>query len=969
MNILEGAHMLTHTHKWLRSRFIKITVQCGFALAILFLFSALFPASQAAPTVQSPGVDQGTPIYPPLRGVRITGQQSSHNDGIMPPLQSFPYDTSALARLRQVPAQSVPGGKIQSTITPTSGLALNISMGYYQSVFRANYWTPVRVTMANGGTDFTGRLTINVFTGPPHSDVINITSPWTFGQPVTLRHGAQQQLTVYAPFMLNNLIPTGFVATLRNEQGVIKAIQTVTRGYSVRTGDLFIGMLSDHSIDSFNLLSNVVIPHQSDSLTLSPLDASTMPDNAAALKAFDILILDDFDISTLSSDQLTALQTWVDQGGVLIEVGGPHWQRTLGTLPAALLPIQLNGTRTLPANTPLLPVDSKLIVDVGGYPSSSGKVATPIVASSATLRSQNTFYDNKILLSDGSTPLLVQAHQGQGTITYLAFDLTADPLILWDGAGLLWKTMLLNALGDQVLIAADTSISYDNGPGLLLTQGSIINMVAPGPLLQPGIVFLLLFGYILMLGPIRMLVMRGLKLPKIWTWRIFALSLLACSLLTYSTAAYQKSTQLVDNTLSLIQLTQNGSTAHVMTYHGVLMPDKGNIVLHIPAQSLALPLYSPTQIKTPLPGPLEDQPASITTGANGSTLNIAESKRWAFHPILSEQDTQLPGAVTAHLALHNNRLVGTIRNTLQADLNDIYILLPHSFVPIGHIGAGETQQVDLPLHNAPLSNGHTLADYLAQEGNLPASYFPYTNNQQPQTDFQRHMALLSALNGVGFSVLPCGGPCNRNSLTIQNSIVLPGASTVTANLTQSYDPLLISGAPATLIGWANQQLGSDTMTINGQQPGGRHESFVRMPLNIALNSTSNIPQDFIAGTAIDAENSSALLIQPGIYSMSGGSLLFSFNLAGTTRANSMTLNMPTRAGTTSNNGPNAIMQTSLYNWQTGKWDALALTQSALTINDTASYISNDGRLLLQVINPDNAPAPLIFGKPSLTFNG
>ncbi len=944
--------MLMHTHKSERSKLIKITMQCGLALAVLFLFSTLLPASQTSPTMQS-YASEGVPIPTPLQNVKLGGDRSStYVSAVLP------------ARL----SQSAQIQTVQAMNVPTDGLALNMDMGYYQSFFRMNYWTPVHVTMENSGADFKGALTVSVFTGPPHADIVSITSPWSFGQAVTLRHGARQQLTVYAPFLLNNLIPIGFVATLRNGQGRIEAIQTVSRGYGVRTGDLFIGMLSDHSIASFNSLANVVIPHQSDSLTLSPLDASMMPDNAAVLKAFDILILDDFDISTLSNDQLMALQTWVGQGGVLIEVGGSNWQRTLGKLPAGLLPIQVNGTRTLPANTQLLPIDSSLIANAAGEPPSSGKLSTPITASTATLLSQDTFYDSRTLLSAGTTPLLVQARQGQGAICYLAFDLTASPLISWDGASLLWKTILLNALGDQVLISADTSISYDNGPGQLLTQGGIVDMVAPGRVLEPGFVFLLLLGYLLMLGPLRVLIVRGLKLPRIWTWRIFALSLLAFSLLTYSAAAYQRSTALVDNTLSLIQLTQNGSTAHVTTYHGVFVPDKGTIVLHIPTQSLALPLYSPSLVRTPLPGPQDDQLASISTGENGTTLTIPENQRWTFHPVLSEQDTQLPGAMTAHLSLRDNRLIGTIRNTFRTDLSDISILLPHSFVPIGHIGAGETLQIDLPLHNAPLSNSHNLADYLAQEGNLPASYFPYAHNQQPQTDFQRHMALLSALNGAGYSVLPCSGPCNRNALTIQNSIVLPGVLPSTASLTQSYDPLLIAGAPATLIGWAEQQLGGDTMTINGQHPGGQHESFVRMPVNITLDSTANIPQDFIEGTPIDAQNSTAQLIQPGVYRVSGTSLLFAFNLPNTALTRSISLKMPTPASATSGNSSNAIMLTSLYNQQIGTWDRFSLSQNTLTVPDTTPYIGSDGRLLLQVTNPDNAPAPLVFGRPSLIFN-
>ena len=922
--------MLTHHHAWWQAKIFRFFVQCGLALAILFLFSSMVTAAQVPPSAQS--------------------------------------------KASRSPSFSAGPKQGQATSKQKNDLTLQIDMGY-QAAYRTNYWTPVHVSIINNGSDFKGKLTVNVFTGPPRSEVVSIVSPWNFEQSVILQHGMQKQITVYAPFLLGNLIPMGYVATLHDAQGQIAAMQTVTRGYGVRTGDLFIGVLSDLTLDSFNALANVVLPHQSDSLTLSQLDAATMPDNATELKVFDIIILDDFNTSTLSSQQLTTLQTWVNQGGVLIEMGGQDWQRTLSKLPNELLPARMDGIRMLPAGTTLLPIDSTFIAAASGQSLSGNTLPMPVPVSAATLLTQTTFYDNKTLLTAGTMPLIVQARQGQGAICYLAFDLANNPLASWDGAGILWKTILLDTLGDKVLISSNTAISYDIGPGQLLTQGGIINMVLPGKLLEPGLVLLLLLGYVLMLGPIRILIIRRWKLPRLWTWRILAFTMLGFSLLSYGIAAYQKSELLTDNTVSLVQLTQSGSAAHIMTYHGIFVPDQGNITLHIPEKSLALPLSSPLLAKTPLPGPRDEPSASFVTGENDTTLTLSNNKRWTFHPIISEQDTQLQGALTPHLNLHNNRLVGTISNTLNTALSDVYVLLPHGFVSIGHIGAGEIQQIDLPLHNAPFKSGKALADYIAEAGGLPASYFPYTNNTQPQTDFQRHMALLSALNGAGLNMLPCNGSCNRSALTLQNSIVLTGSATVNASLGNTFDPLLVAGAPATLIGWADQQLsGMDNMTINGSHPSGRHESFVRMPLNITPSSAADIPTDFIIGQPIDFQDAGAELIQPGVYHLSASSLLFEFSLPDIAKAQtgSLTIKTMLQPDFTGEQRSNATMQTHLYNWQTGNWDILSQTQGTFTITNPAVYIGKGGQagqILLQITNPDHAPAPLIFGKPSLMFNG
>ena len=69
-----------------------------------------------------------------------------------------------------------------------------------------------------------------------------------------------------------------------------------------------------------------------------------MPDMAEVLDNFDVIVLDNFNISTLNHAQLNALQTWINRGGSFIVIGGSDWQRTLGSLPPQLLPVNVQGT-------------------------------------------------------------------------------------------------------------------------------------------------------------------------------------------------------------------------------------------------------------------------------------------------------------------------------------------------------------------------------------------------------------------------------------------------------------------------------------------------------------------------------------------------------------------------------------------------------------------------------------------------
>ncbi len=847
-------------------------------------------------------------------------------------------------------------------------LSLQVDMGF-QSTFKTNYWVPVTIRISNNGAAFQGKLAVKAFTGTARIKNLSNIAPWSFEQPVTVAGKTQQQTTIDAPFYLGNLIPLGFAVTLFDEQGKIVTTQTTGLGYAVRPGDLFIGVLSDNS-SKFDVLNSVDLPQQADSLTLSTLDASTFPDNSALLNNFDIIILDDFNSKTLSTAQLMTLQTWVNQGGTLIEMGGADWQRTLHPLPADLLPVQIHALQTLPAGTNLLPADASLIATASTTLTPTNTLPTPISASTGTLRTTNIRYENQTLLTSGTTPLIVQTQQGQGTICYIAFDLASNPLTNWTGIGTLWTTLLLHAQGDKLLVATDSSVNYLNDPGQLLTQGGIVRMLLPGTLLEPGLVLALLLAYVLMLGPIRLLIVRGLKLPRQWAWHITLITILIFSLISCSIAIYQRNALLTDNTISLIQLTEEGSAAHILTYHGLVAPEQGPITLQLANKSVALPLSSPLQTKIPLPGPKDDPQASIVIGKHQTQLTLPDSQRWDYHPLFSERDAHLAGALTPHLTIHQNTLSGTITNTLPTALSDVYILFPNYFVRVGHIGAGETQQINLPLHNAPLSQ-EALADALAKYGGLRTPYFPYPNKGQAQSTFEQHMALLSALSGAGMSVIVCGGACNRNALRVQNTITLADAPLNDNKANTSYDPLLLSGAPATLIGWTNQPIdGTDTMTINGAHPGGRHENFIQMPVPLTINNLADTPAGFITGNTIDLPHSQAQFLLPGIYSLSSASLLFQFTLPPTTKAQpeNLSIKIPVQWEQLSGQMLNSSsIQTNLYNWRTASWDAISERQGIITVPASTAYTDTGQQILLEITNPDNTAGPLIFGKPSLNF--
>ncbi|GCE24728.1 hypothetical protein KDA_02120 [Dictyobacter alpinus] len=855
-----------------------------------------------------------------------------------------------------------------SGINPT----ITIEAGF-ENTYRSGYWTPVRVTIDNNGPAFDGKISVRTFSGSIRQQHIDTISPWSFEQPVTLAQGAEKRLTVYAPHYTGNLLTRGFLATLSNSLGQTISTQSSRQGYEVQPGDTLVGVLSDNEALEPQLAKLTLI-NQSGSLNVSRLDTRTLPTLETAMENFDVLILDNFATNTLSAQQLTILETWVNRGGILIEVGGLNWQRTLGPLPESLLPVTMQGLNVLPAQTHLLSFNGNTIA-----PAATDIPPVPPTISTATIHEQSAFSSIQTVFGTTNMPLLVQGHQGAGIICYLAFDLAAPPLNNWGTSSGIWQMLLQRVMGDHLLISSGAQ-SYDGGPGQILTRGGLINFLAPtiSPLSLELIG--LIIGYLLFLGPVRLWYLRKHPQARLQSWRIVLCGILVFSLLSYGVAASIKIRAVTNNSVSLIQINQNGTAAHATTYMGVLVPGQGDMNLQLPEASLAEPIdgqYLNRNASNPdNQTSMESTPTTVTYNPHNTDLKLYNDKLWSIDPIISEQDLTLQGKLSGHLTLQNNHVLGTVHNNLPTPLSDAYVLFPHTFIPLGHLAVGQTRTFDVLLKNIMPVSEQTLADQIGRQTGLPGQYFPYQQKKQPQTNQQQHMALLSALSGIGSNYVACEGSCLTHAITSKSTIYVTGGQIPDPNLKNDYDPLLIPGAQATLIAWSDDPLTAvSASTVNQQTPQGQHTSFLQMPLSMEYSGAITIPQDSITGTIIDIASYDAGAILPGAYTLSTGSLKFEIALPGTKRLaiKSLTITVPDLIKHPSGPGSgssihNGNIQARLYNWQSKTWEPINFTPAdTFTTRQAEKYTGPYSRILIQVGN--KSTAQIYFGKPLLSING
>ncbi|HYA99111.1 MAG TPA: hypothetical protein VED37_02720 [Ktedonobacteraceae bacterium] len=857
----------------------------------------------------------------------------------------------------------------------------------FESHYRDGAWVPVLITLHNDGPDFDGTLSLITPT-PQFQPGGNQPIQSDYQASISLANGAQKQVTMYLPIYFD---AQNVTVKLLDNSGHTVGTQSAPL-LPLTSDDICIGILSDQN-SGFSSLSTLPLPNQGGSIVLEFLNANTLPSLEAALKNFNIIVLDNFTTANLSAAQLNALQNWTEQGGSLILIGGPDWHRSLGTLPANLVPFQISGSSTIPPGTMLLPPGGSITPTANSH-TPSVSLNTPVPISMATLKPLENSNTSQVILASQTAPLIIQTQQEQGTIIYLAFDPTLEPILGWQGAGALWNSLVLRSMGDQILhhygiSSGFSSATQQSEPVLANRMSGFIQSLLPPSIPPPwhllGVLFLC---YILLLGLGRFLLVKRLK-GRYWSWRIILISIVIFSLLSYGLAYIEKGSSILSDSISIAQFNQNGTSVHISTYMGVFVPNEGNYQVHFPGNTLVQP--SPDNLSTPA-GPFSGAHTTVEELQSSTSVNLQDVNIWTLHTILAEQDRQVHKGLVSQLTLQNGYLVGTVTNTFSYALNDAFLLTPNDAFKLGRLSAGETKHVQIQLSSVPLPPGSTLADLISVNTNSP-NYDALP--AQPQNTWQRHLAILYALDDEGlYNFSPaCTSLCSSSVNPLAS--LLSGSNTASFNNVSTSgnyvgitatpgweftedretDPLLVPGLPVTFIGWAENPPDLTTnVTVGNTNPAGFHETLVQSPLNVNLTGPLNLPPNFIQGHLIDVTSNSAQIRFPGIYSLSTGSMTFEYLIPPLSKAyvKGLIISEPPNINALPLIGQVSELNSSLfrlYNWHTNSWDSIPLNQNSFATTNLGAYISANGRVLLQFMNNGNQLGLLDFGRPIINLQG
>ncbi len=361
----------------------------------------------------------------------------------------------------------------------TKAAALPWTLPWASTAFtKGDYWVPVQVTAANIGPAVEGFVEISMPGGAG-------AAPATYRSPISLPTQSNKVVTLYIKLDTGAGIVN--LALRQNDGTLVAEASSGSLSRISASTHLLYGVVSPDAAE-FSFLER--IPGSRSDASVALLTLEDLPETAVAWNALDVLIFNDTDTSQLTSQQRTALEVWLHNGGQLIVTGGANWQKTAASL-ADLLPVTIDGSRS--------------VDDLPGLRERIGipfRDPGPYVVATSSLRS------GELIFRQDELPLLARQSVGIGSVYFLALDPRLAPLLDWDGSEAVWA-----AIASRV----PSSSSWGSGPQNSYAATEAVSSLPS--LTLPSILQLLVFllVYTVVVGPVNYWVLkRRNRLERAW---------------------------------------------------------------------------------------------------------------------------------------------------------------------------------------------------------------------------------------------------------------------------------------------------------------------------------------------------------------------------------------------------------------------------------------------------------------------
>lgn len=350
-----------------------------------------------------------------------------------------------------------------------------------------------QVNLENHGADFEGTSRVLFKTDAEDTHC-------AFDMPITLPANGKKQYTLTVPELnVKECRGKGYLILLdKNEKEVASITLKDLLGNQEKKG-FRVGILSDH-YDKLTYLDmggeDFVVYNEGQPAILQELKADTLEDS---LDGLYYLVIDQYDVSSLSKDQRKAIENWVDKGGWLIIGTGAYVNETAGAFDKSFIDMNVQGTSEKGDKTRVSAMAGQ------DYYSNYNDVGIDM----SNMEMTDLVLNSTSGYESTENPAYLQNY-GHGSVMVLYMSLCEDEMQKADAG-------VVSSIYNESQNIADSAYNYEDATGMYNGQLAMNIIDQMNTDVDFNWLKILIVIYVFAVGPILYLILRKAKRSE-WYW-------------------------------------------------------------------------------------------------------------------------------------------------------------------------------------------------------------------------------------------------------------------------------------------------------------------------------------------------------------------------------------------------------------------------------------------------------------------
>ncbi|WP_335870426.1 hypothetical protein [Bacillus sp. 2205SS5-2] len=408
------------------------------------------------------------------------------------------------------------------------------------------------------------------------------------------------------------------------------------------------------------------------------LTEKNMPSEAAGLEVIDLLVIDDFSLTTLSLDQQEAVLEWTEQGGKILIGAMENSDQKLGSL-AAFLPMNMSKEEKI-SSLEFLKKNKESALDFSTLPILTGE------------QKEGT---TTIIEVEGF-PVVTKNTIRQGEVWQTAFSYGAEPLASWKDFNL-WFSWLIEEM--ELPQGYGTSSKYGTRmyEQMYYEFANTSNLFKASEVSTSVLIGILVL-YLLLVAPLLYFVLKKWD-KREYAWGIIPLIAILASVGIFITGAKDRLGKPQTSSMEVYEVQEDQSLIGVKA-QSLLSNTGGDFTLSYKTNEFnafpAMNAYDNTANFY--------QYATIEDQNNQSTATFSGVEFWSTRTVFGYAKKDSVGKFEQNLTLRDKQLQGTITNHFPFDFQELYVWSASQEYKLGPIKAGETIEVQVNIKGNHLSS-------------------------------------------------------------------------------------------------------------------------------------------------------------------------------------------------------------------------------------------------------------------------